>query len=362
PGFERGAPASSAGGTGGGQPERPEEGTPSQAGLPSATEVVALGVAAPESESGPGTGESREASPGRRPTAPWPTLWTEPEAAPPSDVLTPPEPPAAAAEVLSSPEPQRWTPPAIPDRKPFSVAEPVGRSGRRIGLLVVVLVVAVLGGAGYYFRGPLLALVGRGASGPPPAAAPKPAPEVATTPAGSPSPVPVGQSAGTLHDEVAGAVPAAPQASRAPTGPAADAAMSAAAPGPTASPPPSPLVARQAASPSDFGGLVRVRWQANAEGLLVLLECDGPLNSSRFDTTRLEGTEPRQLVRLLGVRRPFDQTRIAVGVGPLKQIRIGYHAGARAELYVVLDLASSAAKAVSVEPQGNVLRIQLVGK
>ena len=360
PGFEPGAPTSSPGWTGASQPEGA---APSEEGLSAVAEAVAPGVAAAGSEARLGTGERGEASPGRRPTAPWPTLWTEPEAAPPSDVLTPPEPPPAATEVLSRPEPPRWTPPAIPDRKPFSMAGPVERSGGRIGLLVAVLVVAVVGGAGYYFRGPLLALVGRGASpSPPPAAAPRATPETAKTPAASPSPVPFGQGAGTLHDEVARTVAASPQASPVPAEPATDVATTA----PAASPAQSPLavapVTRPAASPAGFGGLVRVRWQANAEGLLVLLECDGPLDSSRFDTTRLEGADPRVLVRLLGVRRPFDQTRIAVGVGPLKQIRIGYHAGARAELYVVLDLASSAAKAVSVEPQGSVLRIQLAGK
>ena len=58
--------------------------------------------------------------------------------------------------------------------------------------------------------------------------------------------------------------------------------------------------------------------------------------------------------------RPFPATRVAVGTGEVKQIRMGYHQKARGnEQHVVIDLADPAVQVTRIEAREKHLRIHL---
>jgi hypothetical protein len=66
---------------------------------------------------------------------------------------------------------------------------------------------------------------------------------------------------------------------------------------------------------------------------------------------------PRALIVVSGIRKPFAQSKIAVGTGEVKQVRIGYHDNDK--LHVVLDLAAPNVKVTRVDQDGLRLRIHL---
>lgn len=332
--------------------------------------------------------------PAGRHTAPWPALLTIPEPATSPDVLVPPDqapPPGPAAEpeswapvLLAETESPHWSPPPIPERAPAPRRPARKRQTRRwIGLGAALLALVVLGVGAYVSRDRLIGLVtgraaqpaARRAAGPAPAASEARRPVVAVTPSALPpgqAPAVVNVPGRTLHEDLshATASPTSPVSAETPRRaaptpavptPAAPqpAAPQAAAPQPAAAMTIAPSAGTAAREPA-FTSLLRIRWEPSADGLVLVLECDGAVPMDRIEHSRLEQPEPREVIKLLGVRRPFDSTRIAVGQAQLKQVRIGYHETAgRAELHVVLDLSGQGIGVLSLEPQGRTLRVHL---
>jgi molecular chaperone DnaK len=337
-------------------------------------------------------------------------------ALPPLDDLAParpasaPSPPAAPTSVPA--------PPALPFSA-FDLSAPRRRS--RLPMIGAVLVIALLGAGVFLLRDTLLGWVNGKESAAPPAvpphgAAPRPlhalavpggsAPAGAQPPASqAPAPgsgalgpaatgstpppgsrafgprLPVSDSAGktpappaSAADRSSGAAgsPAVPaagrsgEAQRSAGKPGTPVPADGAAPGLAAAPPPlvsaRPAAAAAAATPAGarLTALERITWEATRGGTDVVLWGNGDFTPQSFTRSRvggIAGLPAREVVRLVGITRPFPQSKIAVATAAVSQIRIGSHP--HDELHVVIDLASRDVKVGDVEIGPHQLRLHL---
>jgi uncharacterized protein (TIGR02266 family) len=173
----------------------------------------------------------------------------------------------------------------------------------------------------------------------------------------------------------AGEAPAAPPAATAaPPEIAASGAPDAApgAPDPTATTPlvePSaaPTTADALATPAPGAGpgtIERIAFERRAGGLDFEIAGAGPIAPAQVDHFRVGGEQPRLVVRIAGVERPYGRGTVEVG-GPLvERVRTGFHpatGGSRAgSLHVVFDLAGSGA-AATVDTAGGRVRVRIEG-
>lgn len=205
-------------------------------------------------------------------------------------------------------------------------------------LFLLGLIVGLIGFGLYWFREPLLELLGMEGGSPPAAVTPAsievPSPLPASEPAAEPAPEPV----------------------RAPA----------------AEPPPAPLSPEPAASAeatassppaADEGAARQVRSIQAAPGdggTVVVIQADAPFPRGAVSLSRLDGGSPRVLVRLAGIRSLYRPASITVGTAELRSVRVGLHGGAEgSSLHVVLDLAKAGVSAEQ-SVDGTSVRIRLL--
>jgi uncharacterized protein (TIGR02266 family) len=103
--------------------------------------------------------------------------------------------------------------------------------------------------------------------------------------------------------------------------------------------------------------LEEISWQRTDDGTEVVLRGEGLFLPNSYTHTPLRGGNPRELIRLRGIRRPYRGGSVAVGSPELRQVRTGYHANE--ELHVVLDLADGGVGQAQVVADGETLTIRL---
>ncbi len=245
---------------------------------------------------------------------------------------------ARAAAAWAPQPPPPLPPPAVPkppaarDRDPQPVARaqpPRPRKKPWPGAAWTLIALIAAGAGGWWiWRSGLLSSGEPPSSAAPPAETPPPAPATVASPE-EPSP------ASALQQPAAPTTPAKP----APV-PLTAADGTPAAPLPSHELQPSPAAA--AALPR-FTGLDKVTWSEESGFTEVVLWMDGAIPGDAFERSRIDGKEPRELVRLRGASRPVEAARYEVGTPEIRRVRTGLHgSGASAELHVVLDLAAGA--------------------
>ncbi len=158
------------------------------------------------------------------------------------------------------------------------------------------------------------------------------------------------------------AVTASPSAAPAPAAPAptpAD-ASEAATPALAAPPTPPPAAAEAAPLTARFSALEKVTWE-EGEGLTeLILWLDGAIPEGSFERSRIEGKEPREVIKLRGAKGPVAAGRLEVDTPEVRRVRSGLHAaGASSELHVVLDLAAGA-RVLDARVEGRKLVLRVV--
>jgi hypothetical protein len=122
---------------------------------------------------------------------------------------------------------------------------------------------------------------------------------------------------------------------------------------------PSPGTSQPTTKPA-FSRLLDISWRSVPGGLEVVFTTDGTIPEKRWRHFRLSGDTPREVVRILGVKKPFGRTQIQVGAPGLRQIRVGYHKKSRGnELHVVMDMGSPSAKISRVWSAGSQLMVRV---
>ncbi|MEM7350665.1 MAG: hypothetical protein AAF657_07655, partial [Acidobacteriota bacterium] len=311
---------------------------------------------------------------------------TEPQSAADAASINEPEAPALAAG--SDPGRVLLDSPSEAQSEDEPVADP---PRREFALLPVLLVLLLSAAAGFYlFQDEILQKLGGGKSaasdieqeattpeapavaeavpqgaasaGVPPAepsaveaapTTPDAAPESTPTPAATAPPPPI---------EATSPAPPPPEASP----PASTVAQALPPPPePAAAPPPAPQPAvteppQVAAEGPFFSRLQDITWEEVPGGLRIVLSADGSIPTGRYSYFRLDldTNSPREVVKLVGVSRPFRQSTIPIGGPGVKQVRVGYHRkGGQNEIHVVIDLLATAWKLTEVRNQGNRLEL-----
>ncbi|MFH1018148.1 MAG: PilZ domain-containing protein [Pseudomonadota bacterium] len=118
-----------------------------------------------------------------------------------------------------------------------------------------------------------------------------------------------------------------------------------------------PRVAKEAVP---LTAVTKISWKSAPRETVVMLTGDGTFKMQSIHRLRLGGGAPRELVRIVGVSKPYPRTSLSVRSPHLKQIRVGLHESASgSELHIVLDLASSKVRLAKVEPSGTRLLLHL---
>jgi hypothetical protein len=105
-------------------------------------------------------------------------------------------------------------------------------------------------------------------------------------------------------------------------------------------------------------GVDRITWQESRDQTVLTLWGDGPFDTDQLVVYRLDTGTPRQVVRILGVSRPFSERNLAVGTSHVSAIRTGLHTGnVGQELHVVADLEDPTVRMRRVEPEGSQLHV-----
>jgi uncharacterized protein (TIGR02266 family) len=146
----------------------------------------------------------------------------------------------------------------------------------------------------------------------------------------------------------------------------ADGGADAGEPGEDGSSPAEPAGAGPSASePPAAGPLTAVRevtWTTGGGRTVLTVRGDGSIPAAAVSDFRIEGDEPRHVVRLRGVTEPLSPGSLEVGSPQVRRVRAGLHADrSPSELHLVLDLAGPAVRVTGVEPAGGGLRIVVEG-
>jgi uncharacterized protein (TIGR02266 family) len=273
----------------------------------------------------------------------------------------PPEPPPSGpglfADYLPKPAPRQES----PTRKPLTslAGSAAAQEPRRVFPWVLLAVLAVIGVAAFLFREEIPGWLGLGGDE-----------EIASAqapqrplrrrvqpdqPADSPPPVVQDLTSDAGLEAPAAASSTAPEPPR-PTPAPARQAPEALPEAVQRKPSPAPLPPLAPAGGPAVTAIERITFEQSLGGTDVVLWGNGAIASQSFTSSRMDGP-PRALIVVSGIRKPFPQSKIAVGTGEVKQVRIGYHDNGR--LHVVLDLAAPDVKVTRVDQDGLRLRIHL---
>ena len=107
-----------------------------------------------------------------------------------------------------------------------------------------------------------------------------------------------------------------------------------------------------------FTRLESITWSETGGETVIVLTADGPIRPGKFDVVPIGTGDPRVLVRLAGVDRPFAGGGVAIGSAHVRRARTGLHTVPEGrEIHVVFDLVDARVEVDRVEPQGNGLAL-----
>jgi hypothetical protein len=109
-----------------------------------------------------------------------------------------------------------------------------------------------------------------------------------------------------------------------------------------------------------FDAVEEIWGQHTSSGTVVTVVANGAVPAGAYSTFRLDGGNPREVLRIRGVASAFGRTTVPVTTPEVRQVRIGYHEKPGGnELHVVIDLASPRVRLVRVVPADNRLELLL---
>ncbi len=107
-------------------------------------------------------------------------------------------------------------------------------------------------------------------------------------------------------------------------------------------------------------GIDRMTWKAEPNGLQITFWADGRVSGALLSHHHIGGENPRELLKIRGVSRPFAGDGEEVGDGRVKKIRFGYHQGDSGnEIHVVFDLSSDSVTVRELDTSGSKISLVL---
>ncbi|HMB54141.1 MAG TPA: hypothetical protein VKU40_12550, partial [Thermoanaerobaculia bacterium] len=116
-----------------------------------------------------------------------------------------------------------------------------------------------------------------------------------------------------------------------------------------------------APAPGAPGTISEITWSAEGRSTVFLIWTGGPIDQSAVRDFRLDGGNPRHVVRLLGIDQPYTRSEATVGTRQVRRLRTGLHVDREPpELHVVFDL-NGGAEVAQIQARGNQVRIVVTG-
>ncbi len=106
-------------------------------------------------------------------------------------------------------------------------------------------------------------------------------------------------------------------------------------------------------------GLERITWSESGEETVLALVGDGEISRQQVELLPITGGQPRLVIKIRGVERPFQPAVLEVGTSHVLRVRTGLHAGG--ELHVVVDLAAPGVSVRDLAARGSRLEVRLGG-
>lgn len=110
---------------------------------------------------------------------------------------------------------------------------------------------------------------------------------------------------------------------------------------------------RPAVEPGRVSRVEEITWASGGGRTTLEVRTDAPLAEGEVLHFRLDGGDPRYVIRLVGVEEPYDGNRVAVDSPQVSRLRLGLHSERQpSELHLVLDLTSPRVEVTRVERDG----------
>lgn len=135
------------------------------------------------------------------------------------------------------------------------------------------------------------------------------------------------------------------------------------APKPKPTPPPAGAVAKRPTRPvnrsvSRITRVENVTWSTEGDATVVRIRLDAPISADNFKVERIRTGDPREVIKVLGVKEPYRSKVMEVGSPHVARLRTGLHKNDReSALHIVADLTSAAVAVLSVELKERELKI-----
>jgi len=164
------------------------------------------------------------------------------------------------------------------------------------------------------------------------------------------------EDAGAVDGEPAGTEPIATAADEAPEATTEEALR----PPPPEPFPPTPPAETLPPPSVYFARIVDITWVEERPRLRIVITADGTIPAGRYKHLRLEGENPREVIRFTGVRQRYPKSELPVGGPGVRQIRVGYHRRTEGnELHVVLDMLDQNSRVTEILNRGSKLEVMV---
>jgi hypothetical protein len=116
-----------------------------------------------------------------------------------------------------------------------------------------------------------------------------------------------------------------------------------------------------APAPGAPGTISEITWSAEGRSTVFLIWTGGTIDQSAVRDFRLDGGNPRHVIRLLGIDQPYSRREATVGTRQVRRLRTGLHTDREPpELHLVFDL-NAGAEVAEIQAHGNRVRIVVTG-
>ena len=111
------------------------------------------------------------------------------------------------------------------------------------------------------------------------------------------------------------------------------------------------------------GTIQEITWSAEGRRTVLLVWTGGAVVRGDVLDFRIDGDNPRHVVRILGIDQPYDRGEMRIGTRQVRRLRTGLHSDRRPpEIHLVFDLTGPGVEVTGIEANGNRLRIFVEGE
>ncbi|MFH1261935.1 MAG: TIGR02266 family protein [Pseudomonadota bacterium] len=128
---------------------------------------------------------------------------------------------------------------------------------------------------------------------------------------------------------------------------------------------PSPTQVAQSPTPAPtpgipFSEIKNVDYERISGEFVLVIVANAPFPPGSYSTARVPEGPAREVVKILGITKPYPRQKFKVNAKDVERVRFGYHEVlGQKEFHVVMDLHDPAIRIVKIDNEGAILRVHL---